>query len=467
MAEGTIGSDGKPTGAWYQHGDPGNGKLNKGFGSYQVYQDPRGASLTPQQADRLQADRLAAQWSSLEVALNKAGIAPGQARNLIAANALDAWNQAPAVFGGSFGLLNQRRLSELKASIDGGESPLDAVTQWRANSYREDNGRLNAPGLGNDFGRVTADQRRRAEAVARGLSLRNTASSSGEPAMSAPAPTNDPAPVEPTLSPSLVLRSGSAGDDVRQLQRALNQAGASPRLDEDGVFGARTEAAVSTYQRQRGLMVDGIAGAETIGALTKNSSAGTPGVADSTTLDALGKARSGEGDVPVFAGTAPSTTSVRHPWMDKLATSHLNDGRTGFCVETTLGNMDRLGIPSFQGGTTGDRNNPRGAMVQMINGGHWKSLPLEGSKPRTIKSPYGTVRAHVLNADAYERMAMAGKIPSGAILFQTRHGWDYGGGSLGNDMGIVRDGGRVTHNYRSMPPIIYGDAKEVVVLVPR
>ncbi|MCA2980474.1 MAG: hypothetical protein INH37_19560, partial [Myxococcaceae bacterium] len=95
------------------------------------------------------------------------------------------------------------------------------------------------------------------------------------------------------------------------------------------------------------------------------------------------------------------------------------------------------------------------------------SPPLEGSRLRTIKSPYGTAQAHVLDADAYERMARDGQIPSGAILFQTRHGWDYGEGSSGNDMGIVRDGGRVTHNYRSMPPIIYGDAKEVVVLVPR
>jgi hypothetical protein len=34
-------------------------------------------------------------------------------------------------------------------------------------------------------------------------------------------------------------------------------------------------------------------------------------------------------------------------------------------------------------------------------------------------------------------------------------------------MGIVRDGGRTTFNYAAMPPIIYGDAREVVVLVPR
>lgn len=52
----------------------------------------------------------------------------------------------------------------------------------------------------------------------------------------------------------------------------------------------------------------------------------------------------------------------------------------------------------------------------------------------------------MLNADSSERVAKAGQIPSGSVLFQPRHGWDCGKGSRGNDMGI--------------------DAQEVVVLVP-
>ncbi len=72
----------------------------------------------------------------------------------------------------------------------------------------------------------------------------------------------------------------------------------------------------------------------------------------------------------------------------------------------------------------------------------------------------------MLNADAYESMAKRGEIPTGAILFQTRHGWAANSTAKGNDMGIVRDGGRVTHNYKPMSPIIYSNAKEVVVLVP-
>lgn len=58
---------------------------------------------------------------------------------------------------------------------------------------------------------------------------------------------------------------GSYGDPVRQLQQALNQVGYS--LEVDGGFGEKTEAAVIDYQKKNGLVVDGVAGSETMGAL--------------------------------------------------------------------------------------------------------------------------------------------------------------------------------------------------------
>ena len=155
-----------------------------------------------------------------------------------------------------------------------------------------------------------------------------------------------------------------------------------------------------------------------------------------------------------------------HPWLQKLGTASLNTGPDGSCVATTLGNMDKLGIPSFSGGTTDDPNNSRGAMVQLVKSGNWTSCTLPGGANKTISSPYGTIQASVISADEYEKLAKNGQIPSGAIIFQTRHGWSYGGGASGNDMGIVRNGGRITHNYKPMSPIIYGDAKEVVILIP-
>ena len=57
---------------------------------------------------------------------------------------------------------------------------------------------------------------------------------------------------------------GSQGSAVRQLQNELNKRGYS--LDQDGIFGKKTRAAVRDYQKKNGLtMVDGIAGDETWG----------------------------------------------------------------------------------------------------------------------------------------------------------------------------------------------------------
>jgi hypothetical protein len=186
-------------------------------------------------------------------------------------------------------------------------------------------------------------------------------------------------------------------------------------------------------------------------------------------------ARTPQADVfipnPAALVESPRTSPTQYPMdeaaMHKLATEPLIMGGPTGCVTTTLTNLDRLGIKNFSGGTTGDVNNTRGAMVQMVLAGTWQSFALPGSTETTIRSPYGTIKAHVLNADEYERMAKAGEIPSGSVLFQTRHGFQVDEGPHGNDMAIVRDRGRDLFSYFGPNPIIYGDAKEVVLLVPR
>lgn len=59
-------------------------------------------------------------------------------------------------------------------------------------------------------------------------------------------------------APAALLRKGSTGEAVRDLQQALAALGYP--LAADGMFGTRTQAAVQAFQRDHGLAADGIAG---------------------------------------------------------------------------------------------------------------------------------------------------------------------------------------------------------------
>jgi peptidoglycan hydrolase-like protein with peptidoglycan-binding domain len=61
------------------------------------------------------------------------------------------------------------------------------------------------------------------------------------------------------------LRRGNTGENVEYLQRLLNQERFF--LVVDGIFGERTEAAVKQFQTNHHLLVDGIVGSQTWGAL--------------------------------------------------------------------------------------------------------------------------------------------------------------------------------------------------------
>ena len=62
-----------------------------------------------------------------------------------------------------------------------------------------------------------------------------------------------------TVRPTLSL--GSTGEDVKDLQKVLN--GTVADLAVDGVFGKQTQEAVMAFQKQYGLIVDGIVGPKT------------------------------------------------------------------------------------------------------------------------------------------------------------------------------------------------------------
>lgn len=62
-----------------------------------------------------------------------------------------------------------------------------------------------------------------------------------------------------------ILRRGSKGPFVTELQANLNQLGYSVKVD--GNFGAGTESAVKAFQKKKGLDVDGWAGPRTVTAI--------------------------------------------------------------------------------------------------------------------------------------------------------------------------------------------------------
>lgn len=75
-------------------------------------------------------------------------------------------------------------------------------------------------------------------------------------------PTDSYLPIRPAAS----LQQGDSGNAVRSLQDLLRSTGylSSPST---GYFGSATEAAVIAFQQDYGLIVDGIAGSQTIAAL--------------------------------------------------------------------------------------------------------------------------------------------------------------------------------------------------------
>lgn len=68
---------------------------------------------------------------------------------------------------------------------------------------------------------------------------------------------------------STLLKEGSKGENVRIMQRALNEA-MGAELSEDGIFGPNTKKAVIAFQKsKKNLKADGIYGPNTHAALSK------------------------------------------------------------------------------------------------------------------------------------------------------------------------------------------------------
>lgn len=85
-------------------------------------------------------------------------------------------------------------------------------------------------------------------------------------AISSPTPTQTAKPTVSTSTATSLLKTGSTGTAVTNLQKTLNLYGFSAGA-VDGQYGPKTTAAVKAFQQAAGIKVDGIAGPQTLSAL--------------------------------------------------------------------------------------------------------------------------------------------------------------------------------------------------------
>ena len=80
------------------------------------------------------------------------------------------------------------------------------------------------------------------------------------------------------------LKRGMRGDEVRALQQKLKDAGFNPG-GIDGHFGKATEAALRGFQASEGLLVDGVAGRQTLAALSAEVEPDPPLAIENVTVE--------------------------------------------------------------------------------------------------------------------------------------------------------------------------------------
>lgn len=115
----------------------------------------------------------------------------------------------------------------------------------------------------------------------------------------------------------------------------------------------------------------------------------------------------------------------------------------GYCttgvLDTAGANGAKIGAPHVATGR--DSNNPRGLLAQAVKTYGYSSLNI-GSKKK-ITSPYGHVNVKEMNFPQWKKAVKGNKVPSGSLVFSTRHSdWNNSASSSGNDSAIAKNGGR-------------------------
>jgi putative chitinase len=112
-----------------------------------------------------------------------------------------------------------------------------------------------------------------------------------------------------------ILKQGSSGPDVRDLQQKLKDLGFDPN-GVDGNFGPGTKAAVIAFQQSKGLQADGMAGPATLAALqaaTAGTTSGGGAVSGSAAGVAASSATAPGLNLAGLAGKVPDSVIAQIP----------------------------------------------------------------------------------------------------------------------------------------------------------
>src|SRR4029079_2861252 len=162
----------------------------------------------------------------------------------------------------------------------------------------------------------------------------------------------------------LPLQYGDQNELVLEVQKAL-------RIDADGIFGMKTDAAVRHYQQEKGLEVDGIVGLATWGALFPGQTHGA----------ANGAAVGGQ-SIPAAAQATVEQT------MQVAGTQLATQGTTGYSPSTSVGTTGTTGTgtPATTPGSTTPVSNPAPGTTTVSGCGSSTIIrPVSGP----VTSPYG------------------------------------------------------------------------------
>ena len=98
-----------------------------------------------------------------------------------------------------------------------------------------------------------------------------------------------------------VIKQGSTGSTVKTIQQKLKNWGYYTGA-VDGIYGAKTKAAVKYFQQKNGLVADGIVGAKTLAALGISSSSGATSSYSDTDVNLLARLIYGEARGESYVG---------------------------------------------------------------------------------------------------------------------------------------------------------------------